>query len=344
MCFKNIQTNFTINKLFNSFHTHLFIILLITSSLCILGCNNKDSLAKIIVKKIITNYEGDLRDIYFKNEEIGFIVGEFSFTGNKKSAMLRTQNGGDSWIIDTFNITNKKVEAISGYRNKLFIKTTDLVTGLSQIFYSNDDGFTWNYYNSNMSVLPNFFNEDIGISLLSLTVLRTSNSGSSWDSIYSIKSMGVAYISFIYQDIAYIAGGSHHDITDYGLLYKTNDQGSTWLNLNWDKSDITNMSIINENVAYLFTFSGNLYKTLDGGSSFKLVNSHILDLTPGCYFISELEGYYSSNNSIYWTNDGGKSWEIQFHDQRVVLKNKIVFNGNGFIIGEKGLILKLIME
>lgn len=334
---KNFKKN-TIDLLLIIRNLHFILLTMFISTS---GCTKEPQCNEIKVEEIITTYQGNLLDIYFKNESDGFIVGEFDFIGNRKSIMLRTDNGGDSWILDTFNITNKKVEGIGGYGNNIFIKITDMVNGSKPIFYSNDNGIIWNLYHNGMTVMPGFFDESNGISLRSLTVLRTSNSGNEWDSVYTINSMASLYFKITSSNVAYLGGGSFYDFTDFGILFKTSDKGVSWINLNWDNSNISNMSFINEDIGYLYTSSGKLLKTVDGGNSYTVINNNITDSSPGCFFITELEGFYSTHNSIFWTNDGGISWKLQFQDNNISLNNKIVFNGSGFIVGKNGIIYKL---
>ena len=304
------------------------------------SCNNEsESQTHIKVEKISVPYTGDLLDIYFLDNEKGFIIGEFDFT-NSKSVLLRTLNGGDTWLVDSFNIKNGKVESISGFGSEIFIKVTNRLNDATDIYHSINGGFDWSYY-SDINSTPQFFDNLNGIMVDGTKIYKTSDSGNQWDLAYDINAMASIYLNIAGTEVSYAAGGAHHDNTDFGVLFLTKDKGVTWTNLNWGNSHITNAHFLNGETGYFFTFSRKLFKTVNGGSSFELVNDNILDSIPGCYFVSETEGYYTTTNAVYSTTDAGVSWTRNFLDNSISINNKIVFKKNGFTIGKRGLILKL---
>lgn len=53
--------------------------------LFISSCSNEIEMTpEIIVERIVTPYKGNLLDIYFVDNNKGYILGEFDFSGNRK--------------------------------------------------------------------------------------------------------------------------------------------------------------------------------------------------------------------------------------------------------------------
>ncbi|NVO10147.1 MAG: hypothetical protein HXX16_09320 [Bacteroidales bacterium] len=320
-------------------------ILLLLSFATLIACKKDNYCPPIEVKRIETPYKGDLYDIYFIDDSTGFIVGAFDYYGSRKSVMLRTTNGADTWVIDTFNLKNYRVNGITGYGAKLFISTIyqKIVDNPDQLYYSDDSGYRWVQLDGFHSGRPYSFNEMEGILLYNSKILRTSNGGFNWEEVYDAPYMApISHLQFANPNVGYACGGATHDNTNYGYMLKTTDGGKTWVDLNLHMANITDMFFISELVGYLFTYNKELYKTVDGAQTWVLVNDKISYPYPSCHFNSEMKGCYSTEHGVYYTIDGGITWKECYYNSSITLQRAYFINQTtGFAYGNSGVILKI---
>jgi photosystem II stability/assembly factor-like uncharacterized protein len=310
-----------------------FVILL-------LACKPDPHPQEVQVDRISTAYTKDLLDICFINNNVGIIAGEFDFSASRKSTLLRTNDGGNTWTVDLLNIKNLKVEGITASGGRVFISATDLVRGKQIIYQSIDEGRNWQLFNEEMTYLPQFYDMENGLSLFGQRILKTSNGGVGWDSVFNVNLMTPPFIQLAGQS-AFVGAGSLHDNFMAGILLKSVDLGTTWTQLAWNDAGVSNMHFVDADYGFVISFSGEIFKTEDGGNSFNMVHSGISTSSPGCFFISSSEGFYSNRNEIFWTATGGQEWDLVFADETVSMNNKIVYASNGFIVGKSGLILRI---
>lgn len=308
------------------------------------GCSeddNKDEGVK--VESISMSYSGELYDIYFTDQDHGFIIGEFDFGLSRKSIILKTNDGGRTWQQDSLNLVNRKAEGISGFKDRLFISVTDLSLDTAnphQVYYSDDRRETWNHY-WNFRSLPFFISETEGLVAEGTSVYKTEN-GQDWVPVLTLDYMVVPYLVWAGENTFYLTGGSSFDATDGGFLFKSSDKGENWDDLGIKSSNITYAQFISADVGFLFTFDRKMWKTTNGGTSFTALNTSIAYSNPACHFFSEQEGIYTTSNSIFYTNDGGVHWEGIHEETTNDLKNKIFFIDDlGFCIGNNGLLLRI---
>ncbi len=89
-------------------------------------------------------------------------------------------------------------------------------------------------------------------------------------------------------------------------IFKTNDGGTTWTNLNSTAGFLYNMFLTPDDKAF-FLNMGSIVKTLDGGLQFSQIS-----LGPGeihdIFFTDNLTGYCITDNGLFNTTNGGITW------------------------------------
>lgn len=90
------------------------------------------------------------------------------------------------------------------------------------------------------------------------TVLKTTDTGNTWQSIYTDSSLSFQSVYFTSVDTGYVAGGK---------LYKTTDGGITWIQIFSDTlNSVQEVYFVNNLLGFAGT-SDKVYKTQDGGSN-----------------------------------------------------------------------------
>lgn len=185
-----------------------------------------------------------------------------------------------------------------------------------------------------------FIDENTGfIAGSNSTVLKTTNGGSQWLSIYPAGTENFTYIQFFDINNGYLAGSN---------LYKTNNGGLIWdslINLNWGNE----IKFLNIDTGYYLS-NGYLKKTFNGGinwisqfistyankfcflenndNGFALT-SYQTGIPPGIYYHNEI--YETTNNGESWVliqsiNNG---WGSGYYSSINFLNNNIGFLSGG---------------
>lgn len=160
-------------------------------------------------------------------------------------------------------------------------------------------------------------------------IIRTSDGGTTWDSINPNINGNYQLGELFFNDVMNgFAGGSKNN-TQQGLL-KTTDNGTTWTEITPDPSStepITAIYFLNANYG-LVTSSTHLYSTMNGGTSW---TTQALSFYPSdIHFSTMYDGYASgtdntSNAIILETHDGGITWTnlLSQHDPNLFVSDFI---------------------
>lgn len=248
----------------------------------------------------------ELIDVYFVNEQLGWIVGQ-------NGVILHTRDKGKSWHFQETPVYSPPrlysvcfVDSVHGW-------AAGGVLGYSYILKTNNGGETWteaDMTNPEAYVTKIYFtNKDTGYILLaspSDNLWITMDAGQTWAQ-HTIPNSGLFDICCINDSIAVICGGN-------GYMAKTTDAG-----MSWHPSDINETSLIykvqmfDEMIGYAIQFSGKIYKTVDGARSWQTVlEARGIQFNAIHIFNAEtmiVVGSYNPNYVIK-TTDGGKTWRF----------------------------------
>jgi photosystem II stability/assembly factor-like uncharacterized protein len=136
-----------------------------------------------------------LIDIYFKDINTGFASADFSVTSGA-AALIKTTNGGNTWIQ---------------------VQTPDSIHSLWKILFINDTkGFAVGYKATSDT------------SFLSV-LLTSADSGNTWSETNFPVLENLLDIAFYNTNTGIITGAGRTGFTEFGLLLKTTDGGSNWI-------------------------------------------------------------------------------------------------------------------
>jgi photosystem II stability/assembly factor-like uncharacterized protein len=251
------------------------------------------------------------RDFQFVSDSVIYAVGD--------SKLMKSTDAGDTWYF---------VHGISGkYLYSLWFVNSDsgVVAGWDGIYRTVDGGNSWDtawsitqsgYKFGELEQL-NFPTAQTGYaigrgvckqsSLFEHFVLKSGDSGATWDSIKTFSRCSLASICFINRDTGFIGGGS-------GVIYKTSDGGTTWT-----ESRVAENGVPVKSIRFISEMKG----FAAGGIMVIFLKNGVLSI----FFIAE-------------TKDGGETW--MSYDTTGIPLNSIWYVNDtlGFVSGDYELIMK----
>jgi photosystem II stability/assembly factor-like uncharacterized protein len=140
----------------------------------------------------------------------------------------------------------------------------------------------------------------------SYTVLRSTDDGATWDSIFTTPQGIYLYTLSVGSNNNAIIGGNAYN----GVIYYTKDGGDTWKKGYDSTGYIYDINHVSADSAYAVGSRGLVLLTTDGGESWAQIAR---DNSPGfeaIYFSSPSIGYADGEGKLYKTTDAGESWYV----------------------------------
>ncbi|TAL70472.1 MAG: T9SS type A sorting domain-containing protein [Bacteroidetes bacterium] len=279
-------------------------------------------------------------NIFFVNDTIGWIIGGRS--------IYKTTDGGLSWY-------NQKINDYVYSLKKIFFLNENegwIIANDNAILKTENGGgnlenkqHVWisqyfpNKYQENFSDIS-FINDSTGIIVGSNKILKTINSGNSWNDIISINDyMSFNSLSFLNDSIIYGVGFEEK-------IAKSTDTGETWDIIKkgeWG-FDYNKIIFTNDNVGYIFGERGVL-KSTDFGNKWnnilnkKITTGYFRDSNQGWIIVAGSQNvekpWLNYRDTLYKTTDGGSSWnEIKTNLDKHFGNVFFVDNNIGWLTGE----------
>ena len=272
-----------------------------------------------------------------------------------KDSLFRTEDGGQSWM----NITNNYYTSggfwplyifVSPYDDDLVIIANNNQSGELSISYNG--GNTWVTRNldgskagtADISFDPD--NQTIYMSVKTRGVFESPDRGVTWN---EVSTPGLAT-----DDIwAYLVdpqnSSTRYLLTTGPGVYKTIDDGTTWLPFNVNITEVFNSAVAespdNSNISIAGSEYAGIYRTLNGGNTWLPANNGLLDLEihrliwpsgdagqSGTVFaMSRISGVYvSTNNGLNWSqfNSGAT---LSYYNDMIYdpVNSRIICAGSG---------------
>jgi ELWxxDGT repeat protein len=245
-----------------------------------------------------------VRDLWFLNENDGFIIGEYKF--------YATSDGGVTWIEDP-TVSGTSVSKIKFLNQNLGF----LLGGYGMMYKTTNGGDTWSL------VYPGIYPSEVnGVAQSSGKIFITtkdgyysnesaralavsSDQGETWSSINHFPDGNIYQIDFSNDKKGMVIGENG--------IFKTDDNGLTWKETVSDISNISDSYFIDEN-SVIFLSNGHIFKSNDGGRTTRKV----LTTEQGNPYLPAGRFYAYSGNilfsiswySVYRSDDLGETWEL----------------------------------
>jgi len=287
--------------------------------------------------------------------DIQVIDSEIAYSCGDCGTILKTTNQGNNWIIikSDQGYSSNSLNFINS--NTGFIVNTKIESNvivpiwLSKITKTTNGGFDWN----TIALLHNtlihniefcgkdtgyLFGEENFSDYSDGIIYKTIDGGANWFRCYTGLHINESY--FLNSLTGYACGNS---------IYITTDGGINWTQQYSGNNVYNSITFINIStgfaVGYLWHFPPNpnepkIWKTTNGGiywSESNTVNNIYFEKIK---FINENTGLVSGSNNLYKTTNIGLNW-INVTPPNMKSKSiDFVSTGTGFIVGDRGLILK----
>lgn len=298
-------------------------------------------------KQLTSGYDSSFYDVNFINQDIGFVCGD-------NGKILKTSNGGSTWIAQLSGVSeglaciqfvNGNVGyASSGFYNKYstVIKTIDggntwtktnvkpLMTGGGMWFLNANKGF--------YACADSLYNKSV--------IIRTLNGGATWDTVY-VANGWISYFHF--------PDSLHGFATvNNGTVLKTTDGGLNWTSLSLGKI------IWGSGIYFMNKDTGivggqprqgqgpaTMYKTVDAGVSWTPITTS--NMIFKLFFASNENGYALSVDqtgagTMLKSTNSGDSWNSEPTPLTNLRGMYFLDNSLGYAVGDKGVILKYANE
>jgi len=277
--------------------------------------NAGDTWKQVEINPPIENFY--VTTVQYLNQDTGFVSGSAFSGSNYQYIILKTFDGGVSWI----EVNNHPFIATQ----MLYFFDELIGFSVGQYFYENmilrttDGGNTWQETNMAGSALYLnsfiFTNDGTGFCVGDRGYILVSYDwGANWENLneYQCHASIINDTQIVGDSLVYLASKSYGGGVLTGGVYKSNDTGDSWNSVLalWPMTDIFFV-----NPLYGFACGSNygeVYKTIDGGESWSTHEIDFFDLTAtSLYFINEQVGFVGGENSgcqIHKTIDGGITW------------------------------------
>ncbi len=250
-------------------------------------------------------------DIFFLDDHNGWILSTNGY-------LWKTTNSGTDWIriYDSRIDTSGKITFVDEQNGWLSLRNTLLRSSNGGLNWVQEYEFPLAFYGYDIE----FANDSIGFADDSGRLYKSVDQGQNWELV--TDTLGQIYdISFYKDSIGYLCftNSSPWGITQIRYIYKTTDQGETWIrsyfeggglneSVYYDKICVINSTdcIIGAFGEDMFGGSSSLIKTIDSGTTWELLSDFgVLDLA----FVSPQKGWAINGYSIVKTTDGGLLWD-----------------------------------
>jgi photosystem II stability/assembly factor-like uncharacterized protein len=263
---------------------------------------------------------------------IAFAVGMRDPPGTGTGTILRTINGGQSWVRQASGV-NAEFNAVS---------FSDVNNGIavgypSFIVHTTNSGTNWVQQTSptNQTLIDvDMIDTSHAFICGDQVILYTSNGGTNWQ----IQNTPLGYV---FADIDFINQTTATTVSSSGLILRTTNTGTYWtIQYSGVLDQIRSIDFIDVNNGIAITQFGPSLRTTNGGVNWLL--SDTLGYTQGvCYIDSNNAFAAGYEGLIYRTTNGGINWISQnANSTENFLSINFTDANNGIIVGQNGTILR----
>ena len=188
---------------------------------------------------------------------------------------------------------------------------------MGNTFVTNDSSNTWNPITINSISKIQYLNNDLGLALSNSQLYKVFNSGYNWLPI------GSPYLS--QNDFIVTKDGTLFTVSNFGLMYKSDNIGKSWTRLDSSNHLYNFMKIqfCNNDTGYVLISDSGVIKTSDKGKTWQTETNFPKNIN-NFYLFDSIHAIALSSlnwNAWYTSNDGYKTWVYHENPQLQNLHN-----------------------
>ncbi|MBI2483505.1 hypothetical protein HYV74_05010 [Candidatus Uhrbacteria bacterium] len=259
---------------------------------------------------------GKFRRIVFLDDTTGFIVG--ATADGKSGVILRTVDGGDSWVPVDLKRTRPLTAADCA-------KSVCVAVGeQGAVLRSRDSVRSWMALDgpTRRSLRGIAMLDGDGKSMVAVgdggTVLRSTDGGGTWKSVKSGTNKHLRSVVFVDASVGWAVG-------DAGTILLTIDGGTTW-----DVQDsgvsygLADVWMRDRSWGWAVGERGTVLSTTDGGATWQKQNFGERRFLSGVTFLDERRGFIvGSSGGIWETRDAGVTWTETESDTEMTIRDVV---------------------
>jgi photosystem II stability/assembly factor-like uncharacterized protein len=155
-----------------------------------------------------------------------------------------------------------------------------------------------------------FLTTDVGVAVGSGTILRTSNSGGTWNLVFT-GNYYLEAVTFVNNSKGFAVGYNY--TTNKSAILSTADAGSTWSATTLtDSATLLDIQFVDSQTGFITGSNGVILKTVNGGDTWTPLTSGVSDVLTAVSFTDKNKGIIVGGSStltrIISTSDGGSTW------------------------------------
>lgn len=259
------------------------------------------------VKRTNAPSQEQLQRASFPSATTGYVVGGSISTGNSFGDVLKTTDGGATWVKTSFT-SSTRVYSVCFLTEQLGYVGVEGPTGLHK---TTDGGATWAALNTGTGVSTSIIYDidmtESGVGYAAYAsghIAKTTNGGDTWTALPAGWSGAACYDIFIVNPSVIYALGPG------GRISKSVDGGATFGQLpSLGTTTLYSMHFFSPDTGFVVGSSGKILRTTDGGGTFSEITSPVTTTIYVVRFLNRQTGWFgASGGDVYYTLDGGATW------------------------------------
>lgn len=265
---------------------------------------------------------------------VSFISASTGLAVGTNGTIIKTTNGGTSWVAKTSLTANALTEV-------QFISATNAIAvgQFGIILLSTNVGETWTNQTLGTNLnAAHFPSASIGYAVGATgIILKSTNGGVNWAAQVSGTTVNLTSVHFVSDSIGYVSGAT-------GNIRKTTNGGANWLTVtSGTTSTLNSTNFISSVTGWVCGTAGTMRKTTNGGTNWTAQTLGGGGVTMSCVNFKDASSGWATgqNGRINFTLNGGTNWTTQTSPSANNLNHVFMLNTTtGWIVGDNGTILK----
>ncbi len=235
--------------------------------------------------------------------------------------LFKSADNGTSWTKVTNGFPNTDVCALGGSPGIFFAGTKS-----GQIYYSYDQGVTWNLD----ELLPSSVNT---IDINHMAIAGTNgngvyywHNGTGWHSINT--GLTNLFVNALLYDNGNLYAGTNNGI------FTSNNNGANWvdISLGLTNKSILSLAVIDTNI-FLGTNGNGVFITAPGGAGWAAVNTDLIDQVVDELYVSGTDLFAGTSSGVYRTTNNGEKWTNVNNGAAISEVESFVLSGSNILAG-----------